>query len=290
MNHSLRDDVRSDAALLWRCERLGGLELIEACYSTFSFSKHFHTTFVVELIERGTDEFICGQRHFRGQRGDIVVINPHDVHTGCSVGGGSLTYRALYPTQGFLEQICDIKLADRNARLTFPRRVFRDSRVGSRLMTALQLIKERPTDPRACAQLCSALRLLVQRHGKWEGPQDSKKRGRSSLDRTRSYLIDRIAVPVILDELADVAELSPYHLNRRFRERFGLPPHQYQINLRVERARALLRKGCSVVAVASECGFSDQAHLTRCFRRHIGTTPSRYANSKIVQEWSAKSV
>lgn len=275
------DDSRADAAQIWRSEPLGGLELMHARYGVLAFSKHFHTTFVIELIEDGTDGFICGNRHFQGRRGDIVVINPYDVHTGCSVGSGPLIYRALYPTPTFIEHLSGMKATHRSARLTFPQHVFRDTSVGTRLLAAHQFLKERPTDPRACAQLRDALRLLVERHGKWEDPRD---RGQSRLDRARAYLTDRTSLPVSLDELADFAEMSPFHLNRCFRERFGLPPHQYQLNLRVERARAMLRLGRPVAAVASDCGFADQAHLTRRFRHHVGTTPARYANSKIVQD------
>jgi AraC-like DNA-binding protein len=71
-------------------------------------------------------------------------------------------------------------------------------------------------------------------------------------------------------------QLSPFHLLRVFRAAVGLPPHAYQIQLRVARAKELLRAGMPIAAVAVEVGFVDQSHLTRHFKRLVGVPPGRY--------------
>jgi AraC-like DNA-binding protein len=71
-------------------------------------------------------------------------------------------------------------------------------------------------------------------------------------------------------------DLSKVLLLRAFRNRFGLPPHVYQLQQRVLQAKRLL-KSFSPSYVALECGFSDQSHFTRVSRAHAGTTPRRYA-------------
>ncbi len=80
-----------------------------------------------------------------------------------------------------------------------------------------------------------------------------------------------------LAELAAVAGLSRFELVRRFRDQVGVPPHVFQINLRVEYARRMLTSGVAPAAVAAACGFADQPHLTRTFKRAVGVTPARYA-------------
>jgi AraC-like DNA-binding protein len=84
---------------------------------------------------------------------------------------------------------------------------------------------------------------------------------------------------VTLAELADAARLSRFELVRCFTAQVGLPPHAFQIDLRINEARGLLRAGEAPAAVAAACGFSDQAHLTRTFKRAVGTTPRRYADA-----------
>jgi len=189
----------------------------------------------------------------------------------------------MYPTISFLDEILGVR-SQHPYPLQIPGGVIRDPRAAAKLINAHKELEHRPLDSRAGDALIDAVRFFVHRHGTWNHAPNVVRSNRSPLHRARDYLITRMADAVPLGELSDVAGLSPFHLTRRFHEHFGLPPHQFQMNTRVERARTLLRRGYAPVDVAIACGFSDQAHLTRCFRRHVGTTPARYANSKNVQE------
>jgi AraC-like DNA-binding protein len=118
-------------------------------------------------------------------------------------------------------------------------------------------------------------------------PADREPRGaHAAVARARAHLEERWDDSVRLPELADVAGLSPYRLNRLFRAEIGVPPHRYQLDLRVDRAKQLLARGESIAAAAAAVGFADQAHLTRHFRRRVGFTPGRYRliEGKNVQE------
>jgi AraC-like DNA-binding protein len=103
---------------------------------------------------------------------------------------------------------------------------------------------------------------------------------RAGVVRARRHLEERFAERVRLGELARVAHLSPHYLNRVFREHVGVPPHRYQIGLRVDRAKALLAGGTSIASAAAAVGFADQAHLSRHFRRHVGLPPGRYGQER----------
>ena len=80
-------------------------------------------------------------------------------------------------------------------------------------------------------------------------------------------------------ELSAEAGLSRFELVRRFGEQNGVTPHAFQTNLRVDHARKLLAAGMPPAAVAVECGFADQPHLTRVFKRAVGVSPGRYARA-----------
>lgn len=95
----------------------------------------------------------------------------------------------------------------------------------------------------------------------------------------REYLRHRLHETVTLDDLGNVSGLSRFHLLRSFAAKVGLPPHAYQVRLRIERAMALLRSGLSPSAVAGLVGFADQSHLTRHFRRLLHVTPAQYARA-----------
>jgi AraC-like DNA-binding protein len=99
----------------------------------------------------------------------------------------------------------------------------------------------------------------------------------SGVARTRDALHERFAEELRLDELAVVAGMSKCHLVHTFHKEIGLPPHAYQIHLRVAHARALIASGLPLAEIASMTGFADQSHLTRLFKRIVGLPPGQYA-------------
>ena len=109
---------------------------------------------------------------------------------------------------------------------------------------------------------------------------ESEGRTASYVSRARAFLEEHWIRNVPLDELAQVAGVSKFHLARRFTEAVGLPPHTYQNQLRVNRAMEMLRDGVSVQDSAVRTGFSDASHLCRHFKRFTGTTPGRYARGR----------
>lgn len=96
---------------------------------------------------------------------------------------------------------------------------------------------------------------------------------RAVRDHVHAHLGERIP----LEALARAVGLSRYHFARRFRQSFGTTPHEFVLRQRIERARTLLeRTGTPLLEVAATCGFADQSHLTREFRKRVGVTPGRY--------------
>jgi AraC-like DNA-binding protein len=102
---------------------------------------------------------------------------------------------------------------------------------------------------------------------------------RDMVDRARDYVQAHALDRLSLAEVARECGASPQHLSARFRARFGVPVHRFQTLLRLDRARGLLARGASAGEAAAACGLSDQSHLTRHFRRYLGTTPGRYARA-----------
>jgi AraC family transcriptional regulator len=80
-----------------------------------------------------------------------------------------------------------------------------------------------------------------------------------------------------LTELAAIAQVHPAHLARTFRVSFDCTIGEYTRRLRVAQARELLASSAlSIAAIAAECGFADQSHMTRVFRREVGVPPAVY--------------
>jgi AraC family transcriptional regulator len=97
------------------------------------------------------------------------------------------------------------------------------------------------------------------------------------LDRVRSHIEAHLDQPLRLPELAGIANLSPYHFSRSFKDVMGVGPRRYIIQRRIAKAEQLIREDREELAViAYMTGFHDQGHMTVAFRRVTGITPGAY--------------
>jgi len=98
---------------------------------------------------------------------------------------------------------------------------------------------------------------------------------REAIHSVHDYIHDHLDQAITLDALAALVHLSPYHFARKFKAATGLPPYQYVLQCRVERAKTLLTAGQhSISEVAQAVGFANQSHLTRHIKQSFGVTPS----------------
>ncbi len=99
--------------------------------------------------------------------------------------------------------------------------------------------------------------------------------------RLRDYMKAHLDRQITLDDLAQQAGLSRFHLQRMFRRSFGMTPHDWLTRKRIAKAETMLRAGADVASTALACGFCHQSHLTRAFRNARGITPARFARTQV---------
>lgn len=271
---------------LLRLQEFNNLELLQACYATHVFPRHWNGTYVIQVVEQGVNEFYCRGADHVAPAGSVVLINPHEIHTGCSTGAVPLKYRTFYPAPELLTEIAS-QLNDRNGEISFFHSpVVSDARL-ARLLQKAHRACEAGDDPLASQTLVlEAFSLLIMRHSDQDEPLPALGKELAAVKRAKEYLTENFSTNVSLETLAKIAYLSPFHLLRAFRKTVGLPPHEYLINLRIERAKQLLAQGCQIADVAYEIGFCDQSHLNRQFKRIVGVTPGQYLKkSNFVQNF-----
>jgi len=95
--------------------------------------------------------------------------------------------------------------------------------------------------------------------------------------RVQSMIEAQLGDRLLIAELAMAVRLSPSHFARAFKRSLGCSPHHYMLKRRVERAKECMRTTTDPLAqIALNCGFADQAHFTRCFKRCEGETPTAW--------------
>jgi AraC-like DNA-binding protein len=258
----------------WSTINLGGS--IDAVHAKlqFYFEPHWHEEFNLGQIDSGVVQFTHDGKTEHITSDNVMIINAGEVHSAVRSGTPNLGFRMFYiPESSFREVVSQgTKLP---GSLYFSQTVLSDLSVSRHLSNALHTLDSDASLLAKQGILLNIMAVVIRRFSSWSGVID-RSAAPSTLDRAREYLHDRISEDVSLDDLGTETGLTKFHLLRAFRNRFGLPPHAYQLQQRVLRAKRLLRS-FSPSRVALECGFSDQSHFTRVFRAHTGTTPRSYA-------------
>jgi AraC-like DNA-binding protein len=147
------------------------------------------------------------------------------------------------------------------------------TRFRSLLLSIRQPCTAMQVQTRAAQVIDAAVSDLLQ--GEFRSGKSDRVRVKAEMIRECLMYEDSPALD--LDTLAERSGLNRFQVLRTFRSYYGVPPHAYQIHVRVARAKALLHAGQSPAEVAVQLGFADQSHMTRLFRRAWGVTPGRYA-------------
>jgi AraC family transcriptional regulator len=138
--------------------------------------------------------------------------------------------------------------------------------------------------PLAAESLANVLAVHLIRHVLAPRRPERGRDGALPRGRLRAvieYIEEHLDASPTLEQMAAVARLSPYHFARQFKAATGLPPHQYVIVRRVERAKELLQSGTvlSLAEVAAHSGFLDQSQFSHHFKRLVGVTPGQFRMS-----------
>jgi AraC family transcriptional regulator len=100
--------------------------------------------------------------------------------------------------------------------------------------------------------------------------------------RIKVFVEDNLIRRIALSELASLTRFSRAHFSRSFRVSFNETPHHYVVRMRVERALVQLQSaGTPLSQVATECGFSDQSHFNRAFKKMLGTSPGAWRRARM---------
>ncbi len=252
---------------------MDGIECLWADCQAHRFPRHIHDTFTIGLVHSGVNGFYCRGQMRQAAVGAVCAVNPGEVHTGGEAGRWS--YWNLYPSGEQLQALAG-QIGRRRGPVPFFRNpVIHDPRSAHLLRAMLVSLTQGMQRVECESLLLQALSHLVLHHADEPTPVTTSRTAAVAVRCVREFLDAHYCENVSLAQLADVAQMSPYHLLRIFRRTVGLPPHAYLMQRRLQKARTLLLNGVTPAQAATDSGFADQAHLTRRFKAFFGLTPGR---------------
>ena len=266
---------------LWSTDDLSYSEFSRARHHAFAFEPHFHSTACLALIVAGVLRLTIGRRTETVAKGSFVFINAGDVHAGHAASAEQgWAMRTLHVAPSNLaEQMRNHGL---RTEADFPiRSGIRNERVLADLFfgihTCAQTNDDRLKRDEFLQRLISV--LAAQAEPPRLGQASVVAGGVTEAKRIRDYIEGHLFDEIRLDELSKLVSMPPHTVVRTFKRAFGIPPHRYQTQRRVDVARKLIRDRVPLSSISHHCGFADQPHLTRAFRRTLGYTPGHYARS-----------
>ena len=250
----------------WRPAVPGIAEVFHARVTDHAYPMHTHDTWTLLIVDHGTIQYDL-ERHRHGALvSEVHLLPPHVPHNGRPAYRDGFHKRVLYLDAELLGSELT------GAAMDTPSLV--DPRLRARVHR-LHLALGMPGEQFAASGRLALVRDELAARLRRREPAAAAA---PTLARVLRELLDEAVVTgVSLAEAAARLHAHPGHLVRSFTAAYGIPPHAYLTGRRVDAARRLLLRGVPPAEVAGAVGFYDQAHLTRHFRRHVGTTPARFA-------------
>jgi AraC-like DNA-binding protein len=248
-----------------------GIEAVAAQFHGHAYDMHHHDEWLVGVTHAGVQDFYCRGQRRQSTAGRVILIEPGERHDGRAVHEEGFRYSMLYLPQAWLRE----EMGGRDADIGFRKTLADDRRLGDAIAAACRAIISGAPRLAIDASQDRVVELLRHHLGKEERPTSDV--GSSVAERAMDYIQAHYDEPFSLDDLARATGARDrYQLSRVFRRRFGTSPHACLVEIRLIKARAMLRSAVPPAEAAMASGFADQSHLGRWFRRAYGLTPAAY--------------
>ena len=259
-----------------RIDALGGIDMLQASYYKQRFARHVHETFCIGVIDQGAQRFYRSGAEHVAPRGDIIIVNADDVHTGSSELEHGWAYRAIYPHPDMLNNILRQVPDGKDFIPWFPDAVIHDPGLSEQLLLTFSMLDKEGNNLLKETLLLSSLTLLSVRYSRTRKPPAELPAATQRILRAKDFIDSCPEEDHTLTRLAELAGLSHWHFLRQFKAVTGMTPHAYLVQARLRKARALLRQGVTILDTSIICGFTDQSHFHRHFKNSIGLTPGEF--------------
>jgi AraC-like DNA-binding protein len=264
----------------WRSPALPFVESRCANDSAACYAPHSHATLSLGAVDGGRSVFACAGQRRRLARGDVVLINAGEVHCCNPESDGRWSYQMLYLDPAWVRSVVG-ELNESNdwgaddALLLLPADAA-PHQLHSRLSALNACLFG---DASVVDKEAAVLLFVGDLFGSAKARNADSGPARARLQHAQALIAARCTEALTLDEMAAEAKMSRYHFIRAFRRAVGMTPHAWQIDLRIQRARSLLKQGMTLADAALQLGFSDQSHFQRAFKQRVAATPGDYRSN-----------
>jgi len=256
---------------IFPCE-VTGIEVVEAA-TRHTFPRHSHEQYGIGVIHQGAQKSYSGRGMVEAGRGDVITVNPGEVHDGMPIGDACRSWRMLYFDPAIISHAIDDMNEGAAKTREFIRPVMSNAPVANVFQHLFSIMTTADSSELHREELLLQLLPTIVRE---RNEQDSAS-APIAIHRARNLIDDEPTASVTLADLARTSGLSRFQVLRGFVKATGFTPHSYLMQRRIDLARRLIASGSALADAAVTSGFADQSHMTRLFVRKYGLSPGAYA-------------
>ena len=240
------------------------------------YAPHCHETFSIGAITAGASTYFNDDAQERIARGTLVLINPQTVHACNPIDGRPWSYLMFYVDARWLGAL-QHELGVSSAGHFIPYASIQS--LDQALFNGLTQLYATLHDPQADTlhkQSAAVEYFTLLQQTLAPAPTQPHAEPLQQLSRAADYIAEHCTEALRLEDICQAAELSPSYFIRTFKQHYGMTPHAYLLNRRIQRSQHWLRQGLDLAEIALAAGFADQAHFQRTFKRQLAATPGQY--------------
>lgn len=247
--------------------------LLQAAYTTHQFTRHSHEEMEIGVNASGSAKISIRGRSRRLEPDHVLLAGSYEAHSAMGMGDEPWQYRAILVPPSFLRPLAaNTGIVGENLGFRSP--IVHDPSLAAALLDLHRLMATAKGNRDVTGRVAVLMTETLRRYAHAGDSEDQDAAPiHPAIERARAHLDTHFARSVSLEELAELVDLSPFHLLRIFRDTVGLPPNAYQQCCRIRAAQRLLRAGRPIADVAVEVGFASASHLTRQFKKIVGAPP-----------------
>lgn len=229
-----------------------------------AYKSHFHNEISIGLVETGASTSKIDNKSYEIVSNTILIIPAKMVHKCTPHDSKKWSFKMIYINEHLFETAFNKKSKDlKFSSLKLNKAVFKN------IIKFIDKAKDYSMDIENESMFLKYIYPVIN-------VQNANILENFNLKRVKECIDDNYLSNITLDELAKINSVSKYSLIRQFEKQYGLSPHKYIMNLRINYAKKIIKANEDFAYVAIKSGFYDQSHFIKYFKEYTGVTPMEY--------------
>ncbi len=245
------------------------LEVKTGDVHTHAYKPHLHSELSIGVIERGETVLTIDGQDYHFKEGEAIIIMPYVVHNCQPVDINNWAFTMIYLDNAYKDGL--MKTLSPNMQIGISKLSKNEYALIKNLSQALQSENDPFSEE---VQIIDCLNMIVESIELKLEKEISK-----NIASIHQYIGEHFLEDIRLEKLENLFNIDRFKLIRRFKASYNCTPSAYQLQLKVDYSKRLMKKQTTLSDIALDAGFYDQAHFTREFKKSTGMTPNYYLKS-----------